>query len=524
METTLIVNLSDIVALEAASTRVDNIDSNPDTSMKIKLITDKIIMNSNLQRVYDPLMFSVGTNPSVGGLFSETIFGTTTDERRRQYAYIDLHGTFFHPFVFDILKRLDGNFKYAAAGQFSWKIVDGKLQKVNKDSDDYNEDNTGLGWLVKHFYELDFQSNSSIIRNDRVKLIKSLSKDEIFISKWLVIPIVYRDVDFSNGKRSVPEINSLYGKLIQYSNGLEDSAFNFFNNTALYNIQVLLGDIRKFGQKSIEKKNGHFHKAILGKSIDRGSRDVISVPIMNHYETPAENPIDIFHTGVPLAKCLVLGYNFIMRYCLEFFSNNFRNIKEYPVYKLVDGQYKIVGSIPIENQLEVFNTKYIDKKIKRYMNSHGTRFETITIKAKDGTEIPIHFSGLLRPMSGSTAGNNIPNTIVNRPMTWTDLFYRAAMDTISDKYIYATRFPVTSYSSIFPTQCMPLSTLKTIPVEVDGHYYPNYPYIDVSLSTDKISTLFIDTLTMSCLFLDAIGGDFNKSCYTTIGVPIEVTL
>ena len=92
-------------------------------------------------------------------------------------------------------------------------------------------------------------------------------------------------------------------------------------------------------------------------------------------------------------------------------------------------------------------------------------------------------------------------------MTWADLFYQASMEVAADKYVYITRYPVTSYASIFPSKCTPLSTLNTMPLEVDGKFYPNYPVIDLSLSTDKISTLFIDTVTMSNLFLDALGGD-----------------
>lgn len=517
----LIIDLKDIVAMEASSTNVAQIDptvmANRETnpSMQIAILTDKIIENSKLKCVTSPIMFTNGTDFYSEGLFSYEIFGSTTDERRRQCGYIDLHQKFFHPFVYEILCKLDQKFGICASGKGSWIIKEGKLQEV-KDKNDplYNEDHTGINWLIKHFYELDFKKNTSVSRNDRVNMIASLTKDEIFIQKWIVIPVFYRDVDFSKDKRVIPELDKMYNKLIQYSNGLDDSSFSFFNNGICYSIQSLLVDIRRYGQSLIEKKHGHFHKSILGKSTDYGSRDVISVPVMNHYETPNQNPVDIMHTGIPVTKCLALAYPFIKKYCLDFFANNFRNMKEYPIYKWVNGQYKIVAKVSIKDQMQIYTAQLIDKKIERYMKSPGTRFELINVITEDNKEIPMYFSGLLRPMPGINL-SKYSTSLYQRPMTWTDLFYQAAMEVAADKYVYITRYPVTSYASIFPSQCMPLSTLQTMPLEIEGKFYPNYPVIDLSLSTDKISTLFIDTVTMSNLFLDALGGDYDGDTVST---------
>lgn len=515
MEPTLIVNMSEIVALEAITPQ--EVDVNPDTSMKISLVTDKMIEKSNLGVVTSPIIYSSGLDYNDEGLFSRTIFGTTIEELRRRFAYIDLHGTFFHPFVYEMLVKLDKRINECAAGNtpYSWVVTDGELVRVPKDNPLYNEDNMGLQWLISHFKELDFKKNKSITRNDRVNLIDILSEDEIFISKWLVIPVFYRDIDNSEGKRSVPKINDEYTKLIQYSNAIADDDFGFYTNSLYFNIQKKLVEIRKYGQSIIEKKHGIIHRSVLGKSVDRGSRDVISVPIMNNYDKPNDNPVDIFHTGIPLEKCLVLGYNYVLKYIKDFIENNFRNLREYPIYDNVNGRYEIIGHVDIKNQVEIYNDKFIDKKIKRYMKSPGTRFEPVTIVAKGGQEIPIRFVGLM-----SKIDPDDPKTITGRYMTWTDLFYMACADTLTDKYVYITRYPITSYASTFATLCTPLATLKTVPMNIGGKEYPHYPYIDLSLSNDKISTQFVGTVTISNLFLDIIGGDFDgdqtseKMCFT----------
>ena len=494
--------------------------ANPENPMKVDLITDKIISNSNLLPVTDPIAFSSGI-PTEGGLFSEKIFGQTLDEKRRQYAYIDLNAPFFHPYVYEVLKfMLPKKFDKCASGKGAWVIDnDGSLTEITDLNDpNYNPENSGISWLIRNYHKLKFNETNSMMRSDRIKFLKSLSDEEIFISKWLVIPIIYRDIDMKKGTHVLPELNDHYNSIIRYANSIKDSSFDFFDNEIKYNLQKELITIRQYGQTLLEKKTGFFHRFILGKSVDRGSRDVISVQTFNNIKRPEESPVDIEHTGLPLAKCLILGYNFIIRYCLKFFEDNFRGVKEYPVYDLVKGEYKIIGSINIKNPLEKYDTKYLEKKINRFKNSHGTRFELVTIEAENGTEIPLHISGQFTPLTPSKYKNS--TTIINRPMTWTDLFYIAAMNTLSDKYVYITRYPITSYASIFPTLCRPLSTIDTIPAIVDGVEYKWYPVIDLKTPTDKISNLFIDTTAMSDLYLDALGGDYDgdqvseKVCFT----------
>ena len=180
----LLVNLGTIAT--EASTKVAQLDptvmANRETnpSMQVAILTDKMIEKAGLKCVTSPIMFTNGTDFYSEGLFSYEIFGTTTDERRRQCAYIDLHQKFFHPFVYEILCKLDQKFDACASGKGSWTIVDGKLLEIkNKQDPLYNEENTGLNWLIKNFDQFEFKKNTSISRNDRVTMIASLTKDEI---------------------------------------------------------------------------------------------------------------------------------------------------------------------------------------------------------------------------------------------------------------------------------------------------------------------------------------------------------
>lgn len=500
--------LGDSISLEAIM-NTDPEDGSEPIPMQIQLYTDKIIEKAKLQAVTNPIPFLGGTTPTEDGIFSNTIFGETSDTRRRQYAYIDLHQKFFHPYVYEVIKALNRKIEKVASGRGYWHIDNtGELVEVAQGDPNYDEMNTGLGWLVDNFRKIKFKETDSVVRKDRLRFLQNLSDDEIFISKWIVIPVFYRGYTEKNGKLAVSDIDKIYNKLISYSNGLNDSPFALYNNQLLFNIQLELIKLRKMGGDLIRGKHGLLHKAILGKSIDRGSRDVISQMVLNNCERPEDNPVDIFHTGMPLAKCLVVGYDFILKYCLDFFQNTFKNKRTFDIYKMTDGEWKYSHSIPIKDQLLIYTKNYLDKIFTQYKNTPSMRFDIIYVYGEqEGVKIPLTMVGQFNTLNT----NDIKaNTVSRRPMTWTDLIYIAAMETVADKYMYTTRFPVTSYLSIFPTKCTPLTTLKTIPAYVNGKFYRNYPYVELDLPKEKLVTKFIDTLCISDLFLDVIGGDWTE--------------
>jgi len=510
------LNDAAFIASEANNMRIINVDDQP---MHIALITDKIIEQNNLKRVSNPIWFIRGNEPTPDGLFSEEIFGTTPKERRRNHAYIDLKRKFIHPYVYEVLVKLYKNIQRICAGESAWWIdADGKPIEIKDPSDSrYNEDNTGLGWFIENFHKMKFEPNESELRSDRIQLIESLTDDEIFISKWIVIPVFYRDVDRSSGKPQIPELNYEYKNLISYANSLTNETIGFYSNGAMFRIQSTLVKIRKYGQSLIEKKKGAFQQTVLGKSVDYGARAVISVPSLNGCDKPDDCVVDILHSGIPLAKCLELGYPFVSKWVIEFFEREFEGRKSMTVYKRKkDGSIEM-SEVPIRDQTEIFTKSFIDKKMNYFIHTYGGRFEPVKIKCQDGSEAYMLFTG--RGYSKDIS-NPKSATISNRPMTWTDVFYLAAVETLSDKHVYITRYPLTDYFGTFPSKIAVLSTVKTMPVIINNKVYPHYPVVDLSLSEGEVKTQFIDTVSMSNLYLDAIGGDYDgdmvsiKMCYT----------
>lgn len=498
------------VVLEA-TTHGHTIDIEGET-MGVWILTDKMIEENNVKEVTSSIWFKNGSEPTDDGLFSPVIFGETAKERSKNHGYINLRRRFFHPYVYEVLKKLYSQFDTIAMGQGAWYIDEetGAIEQITDPQDKrYNEDNTGLGWLIENFRKIQFKETESDQRKNRLKMIQNLNDDEIFITKWIVIPIFYRDFTVTGGKKSIPDINYWYNEIIMNVSSYDNEILSITKHMTLYRVQKTLCDIRKFGQSLIEKKKGAFQKTVLGKNVDYGGRGVISVPSLNGCETPNDCIVDVLHAGIPLAYCISMGYPFMIKWVTEFFEDMFRNKSVLPCYvKTKDGNNEL-QYLEIDDQTEVFTREFIDKKMNTFIKTYGAeRFETIKVKTKDGRETELYFPG--RYYGNEKGRTDLrANTIANRPLTWTDVFYLAAVETLSDKFCYITRYPLEDYFGTYPSQVAVLSTIKTAPVIINGKVYPHYPVINLNLPRSEIATQFIDTFSISNLYLDALGGDYD---------------
>ena len=475
------------------------------TSMKIDLVGDSFI-DANIKLlgilpVTNPQRFQRGNIPTEDGLFSPEIFGTTSEEQMRQFGYINLNCKVFHPYAYEIIKRMWAKIDTIAMGQSSWVVAENGEVLEDPEGD---PENTGIDWLVKNFRKIKFNPTGSRIRDERVKLLDSLKDDELFITKWLVIPVGYRAIQMINGVQNVPAINKNYSNIIRYANSLPKDAMFTSNNMAKYNIQQQLIAIRQFGQSLVEKKRGFFKRNVLGKTTDYGYRSVISVFVIDEADKPEDNPIDMFHTGVPLAQLCVLFYPFIKRYVLNFFHQTMEEMgNRVPVQDDPKDPSKI-RYVKITDP-EYYSDSEIQKIIDQFVNTPRIRFRPVTLPTEEGNK-PIYFTGQgknRKPTSFRASG------IGTRVLTWTDLLYMAAVDVCADKHVYITRYPLEDYFGTFPSRIHVLSTMKTTPMIVNDQLYKYYPDIDPTLPEAKVGTLFNDTVNMDNTYLKGLGGDFE---------------
>ena len=473
--------------------------------MKIDLIPIKQFIKINdLKEITNPIIFEKGNIPSTDGLLSTEIFGVSVKERRETFAYISLNGHFLQPFIYKLLKRMNKKFEYIIYGS--------RLYIINSKGDLIEDENgeTGIEFLYKNWEKINFKRNNSMIRNERIDLLESYDKDTLFTEYWIVNPPFYRDVNLqlaTQGKISHHEINNYYSKLIRMASILKNSNnFDFVLNTTRAKVQELLVQIYDFFKGRIEKKQGLIRKSLLGKTIDYGARSVISAPRFLSNK-PKDMDIDFYHIGIPLAQCCSLFTPFIVSWVQRFFQRELEKSGNKYIAK-INGEFRNVKLIDPEIY---FNEEYIKKKIDKFIFSFSDRFEKIELPIvdeeakKQGLKPYLTFIG--REYKDGVPESESP--LVQRPATWCDLLYQAAVDVTSDKHVYVTRYPLLDYFGTFPNKITVLSTHKTIPIFIGNKVYKNYPYIDLKTPKDKISVSFIDTVTMSNLYLKGLGGDYD---------------
>lgn len=470
--------------------------------MQIDLFdTKKFIEINNLKEVTDPMLFLKGGVPSPNGLLSSEIFGISVNERMRTYAYIDLHGWYLHPFICKLLKRLNRNFDNIIHSSKKYRIENGDIVEDEENGD------TGIDFLYNNWEKLNFTKNESLIRGERIDVLKSFKKNVLFTRYWIVIPAYYRDVNLQNigkGKLSHNEINDKYSALIRtvsVSTG-GNMLFDITLASTRAKVQDSLVDLYDFIKGKIEKKTGMIRKNLLGKSVDYGSRTVISAPIIDA-ETPEEMNINLYHTGLPLAQCCSLFNPFIVAWVKNFFRRTFETSGGKMPLKNKDGK---ITQVEVDSPEMYFNDEFIKKQIDAFIRGHESRFDIIYVPVKHEKKfLPFTFTYRDyikdKPMSESN--------IKSRACTWCDIFYQAAVDATDDKMVSISRYPILDNFSFFNTSIFVISTKKTMPVYIDERVYENYPVIDIDVSRDRISSLFIDTTVMSNAYLKGLVGDYD---------------
>ena len=479
--------------------------------MQVNLMTQEIMdMNIrllHLKEVDNPICFERGTIPTVGGLFSEVVFGTTSEERRKTWGYINLRTKVIHPYVYEVLCRIQQNIEQICRGEGSWKVNSkGLIVQVKETDSEYDPDNTGIDWFIENYPKIKFPRNQSGERDERLDFLATFSPEEIFIDKWMVIPVFYRDVETKDGPSQIPQLDKEYQNLIRYSKAVQQETIHFVNTMAKYNIQKTLVNIRKYFQSLIQKSDGFFHQYVMGKNPDYGARSVISCAVLDQYDKPSEDPIDMTHTGIPLAQVCIMLFPFVRRWVRNYIENNFSIATRATTTTSIKSDSKSGEDVEYGDVMAMYTPEYIKKRIDNWIDNYESRFDPVEIPLADGTMGKAVFRG--KPYANDP-DNVKASTISKRVFTWTDLLYIAAVDVAQNKVVWITRYPVVGYMNSINTMIHVMSTSKTMPILLDGKVYKYYPVVDPNLPKKVVATSFNDTVNMSNVYLAAMNGDYD---------------
>lgn len=511
---------------------------------------EKFVKVNLLKEVSNPVFFN-GPTPTEDGLLSNEIFGITKAERSGIYAYIDLGANFIHPLIYKTLCKLNNKIESIINGT-EYFIINDSGELIPSDDGD-----TGIDWFKRNFNKIKFKKNESSSRNKRIDFIEKC-KNEMWITKYIVIPPYYRDVDTRDAGIGVGEINKLYSSLIMATKSLKETAgfgltLSDVTKARIQNILVQIFDwfgngTTINGQETpanLPGKMGLVKRGLMYKTVDYSARLVMSAPDVSG-EDIDDLMVDMNHAALPLAAALCCFKPFIMFWLRRFFENTFAGRLEFPI-NINENETVMV---PLIDYQIVFSDIELEKQIERFIHGYSNRFIPIELpvdkeelarkiknkelKSVTGKDIDVKKLNAWMVFSGYKLNNSnefdktkkeySSKLKIKRRITWCDLFYMAACDVTEDKMVLITRFPIDSYLNQYPSKVRIKSTVKTQPMVIQLNFEDNtklykwYPVINEQDINSNTSPVFEDTLSICNGLIGAMGMDYDGD--TAIVKPV----
>lgn len=216
-----------------------------------------------LPKVTNPITF--GPNgPTQDGLYSETIFGTTLKDQSTRFAYIELGNMIVAPDIYNNLNRLDPLFKKIIDPSMDTKAIleNGMIQESSNGK-------RGAGWLHSIWDQINFDKYQKPGLKDSSYQFKELSKDEIFLTKWIVIPPLFRPYIEDRGIMKEDEITGFYKDILRMSNSQKGQ--NLYldkildSNSKSELIQLKINQLHDHIFDLIFKSDGFQEQKLIGK-------------------------------------------------------------------------------------------------------------------------------------------------------------------------------------------------------------------------------------------------------------------
>ena len=128
---------------------------------------------------------------------------------------------------------------------------------------------------------------------------------------------------------------------------------------------------------------------------------------------------------------------FMIFHIRRFFENEFSGDSVIPYIKNGNTQYLH----PKEWQIE-FSDERIRKEIDRFVYGFSNRLIPIDVETEEGIKVRLIFKGYEMSAEEFANGDLGKMPIMERDLTWCDIFYQAAVECTKDKHILITRYPI----------------------------------------------------------------------------------
>ena len=402
---------------------------------------DRLVEVNDLKEITNPVAFIRKGVPTPDGLWSNEIFGITQYQRANTFAYIDLGEEFINPLIYKLWCKIDSEVKNCVHGIKEYRInSNGELEVVD-------DGDNGIAFLKKNISKYKFRRTASNKRDMNISFIeKYIGKPEFFISKYIVIPAYYRDINTDQGKVTIDQINELYRSLLISVKALKESADYGLTLSAATRgrIQETLVQIydwfgsgtvvgRDEASGQIPGKFGVLRRSVMSKTTDYASRLVISAPQLK-VESVEDIDANLDYCVAPLASVLANFYPFVIFHARRIIENKFSGDSTLPVYDTKTEEIKYYHAKDYQTE---FSEERIRKEIERFLTGFSNRLIPIKVPTVEGDEATLRFKGF--NMTPEEFERSPKTPLMERDFTWCDLFYLAAVESVKDKCGLITR-------------------------------------------------------------------------------------
>lgn len=454
------------------------------------LDVDKLVSMNGIRPVTNPIFLDRNA-PTPDGVLSYEIFGTSSEERKHRMAYIDLAPYhYMHPLAAAKLASYDRTLSKVLYAQGRYKLVDGALVEDPENGD------SGPEFLYKIWGKVKIRDKETVTTKE-LEIFYRKPREELFITKFLVIPAFYRDLNTSGEgasmRKSSNTLNSTYSSIIAYTQTLRQYTDTFTNMSRLTQARVQTLLVEVYNKLMIEtvkgqpSKFGMLRRSLQSKNVNYSARLVISSPILQKGSFQ-DVQVKFGYACLPLAYTIACFFPFMVHYMKRFFDAQFIQGGKFPV---MDTSGKVIYTTFTES----FDENQITSLIQHYLNSPSSRFDAMTTPPDVNGN---HYNFILTGRFGKE------NTTVSRKATLTDVLYIVACDVVKDKHVIITRYPLENYNGQFPAKIEVTTTVRTTPATIGDKFYQFFPICEGDPANS-----FIDTMVFSNTMLEMMGGDYD---------------
>ena len=473
-------------------------------AMQVLFLNDRDFRDFESSEVTSSAFFNKAGVEDPNGIFSPSIFGETPEDKEKRTGFVDLKEKFIHPLIYArIFQRSFRKIDALVKGTETFRVENGALVS---DPDG----KTGLRWFYSIIDQLNLfngieKESDSLTTIKLKKTMKQLTKNDMFVNKWLICPLAYRDISSVNVDiTAIDELNYLYRGLISktqyYEMKKNDPLIDV--NPILYSIQLQLLKIFECSEGQTFKKYGIQNKGVIARNTDYASRLVISSATFNK-DNFNNNWVNIHTTGIPLSS--------VASNCILHALHNSEKVID-DLYNTGGFMYKGVNPDLEELKKVHFNKEHVIEMVDTYCGSWGERLTPVLIP---DTNMPVQ----LKYTEGGAEKS--------KDLTLLEFVYLLVYEPIeiNEMHTMLSRYPAQGAFSLLSLKIHVLSVNKTKAIEFNGlscPYFPDTQYMETELATSldknasdeerikaasKLSKEYMETMIISNLLISGFGAD-----------------